>query len=136
MSSLEMGKIQSNSQSVLAQFPNEEKAMNFREIENKSGVFPKANALGIRWDWHDYSFCFSTRSAPKPPRTLANVLSQLASTSDPLLAVSPYLMADKLLLQKFEHDEPSWRKDLSEEKRQKWFEWMQGLSQLTNLCVA
>ena len=45
-------------------------------------------------------------------------------------------MAGKLLLQKFQHDEPSWRKELSEEKQQKWFEWMQGLYQLEDLCVA
>ena len=45
-------------------------------------------------------------------------------------------MAGKLLLQKFQHDEPSWRKELSEEKQQKWFEWMQGLSQLEDLCFA
>ena len=84
VSSLEMGKIQSNSPSVLDHFPDKEKAPGFREIENKNGVLLTAKALGFRWDCQDDSFHFSTRAAPKPPCTLADVLSQLASTFDPL----------------------------------------------------
>ena len=67
LSSLEMGKIQSNPPSVLDHFPYKEKASGFREIENKNGVLLTAKALGVRWDCQDDSFCFSTRAAPKPP---------------------------------------------------------------------
>ena len=67
VSSLEMGKIQCNSSSVLVHFLDKEKASSFREIENKNGVLPMAKALGVRWDCQDNSFRFSTRAASKPP---------------------------------------------------------------------
>jgi hypothetical protein len=63
------------------------------------------------------------------------VLSQLASTYDPLQTVGPYLMTGKLLLQQFWQDKEDWKKLLNEEQQQRWLEWMTGLHDIKDLRV-
>jgi hypothetical protein len=107
-SSLDLGKVMSNSKEILDRFPDEEKAPKFRTINAKdSQALPSTKALGVRWDCEEDNFCFSSRADATPPKNLGNVLSQLASTYDPLQTVGPYLMTGKLLLQQFWHESPA-----------------------------
>ncbi len=109
-SSLDLGKVMSNSKEILDRFPDEEKAPKFREINAKdSEALPSTKALGVRWDCEEDNFCFSSRANTTPPKYLGDVLSQLASTYDPLQTVGPYLMTGKLLLQQFWHESPNWK---------------------------
>jgi hypothetical protein len=41
----------------------------------------------VRWDCEKDVFCFSTRATTKTPKNVSEVLSQLASTYDPLQTV-------------------------------------------------
>jgi hypothetical protein len=103
-SSLNLGKVMLNSKEILDSIPDEEKAPKFQEIETKdSQALPSRKALGVRWDCEEDNFCFSSRADATPPKNLGDVLSQLASTYNPLQTVGPYLMTGKLLLQQFWH---------------------------------
>jgi hypothetical protein len=44
-------------------------------------------------------------------------------------------MTGKLLLQQFWHESPSWKSSVSEERQQRWVEWMLGLQEIANLRV-
>jgi hypothetical protein len=133
---LDLGKVMSNSKEILDRFPDEEKALKFREIKAKdSQALPSTKALGVRWVCEEDNFCFLSRADATPPKNLGDVLSQLASTYDPLQTVGPYLMTGKLLLQQFWHKSPSWKLLVSEERQQRWVEWMLGLQEIADLRV-
>jgi hypothetical protein len=132
LSSLHLGKVMSNSKEILAKFPDEEKAPKFRDIDAKdSQSLPSTKALGLRWDCEKDVFCFSTRATAKTPKNVSEVVSQLASTYDPLQTVGPYLMTGKLLLQEFWRDVDNWKKPLTE----RWVQWMMGLAEIEVLHV-
>jgi hypothetical protein len=95
LSSLHLGKVMSNSKEILAKFPDKEKAPKFRDIYAKdSQSLPSTNALGLHWDCEKDIFCFSTRVTAKTPKNVSEVLSQLASTYNPLQTVGPYFMME------------------------------------------
>jgi hypothetical protein len=96
---------------------------------------PSTKALAVHWDCEEDNFCFSLRADATPPKNLGDVLSQLASTYDPLQTVGPYLMTGKLLLQHFWHESPSWKSSVIEEQQQRWVEWMLGLQEIADLRV-
>jgi hypothetical protein len=131
LSSLHLSKEMSNSKEILAEFPDEEKVPNFRDIDAKdSQSLPLMKALGVRWDCENDVFCFSTRAKAKTPKNVSKVLSQLASTYDPLQTVGPYLMTGKLLLQQFWRNVNDWKKPLTEEQQERWMQWMTGLAEI------
>ncbi len=133
-SRLDLGKVMSNSKETHDRFPDEEKAPKFREIDTEdSQALSSTKALGVRWDCEEDNFCFSSRADATTPRNLGDVLSQLASTYDPLQTVGPYLMTGKLLLQQFWHESPSWKSSVSEEWQQRWVERMLGLQEIADL---
>jgi hypothetical protein len=134
--SLHLGKVMSNSKEILAKFPDEEKAPKFSNINAKdSQSLPSTKALGVRWDCKKDVFCFSTRATAKTPKNVGKVLSQLASTYDPLQTVGPYLMTGKLLLQQFWCDVEDFKKPLTEEQQERWVQWMTGLAEIEDLHV-
>jgi hypothetical protein len=136
LSSLHLGKLMSNSREILAKFPKEEKAPKFRDIDAKdSQSLPSTKALGVRWDCEKDVFCFSTRATAKTPKNVSKVLSQLASTYDPLQMAGPYLMTGKLLLQQLWRDVDDWKKLLTEEQHERWLQWMTGLAEIEVLQV-
>ncbi len=136
LSSLHLGKVMSNSKEILPKFPDEEKAPKFRDIDAKdSQSLPSTKALGVHWDCEKDVFCFSTRATAKTPKNVSEVLSQLASTYDPLQTVGPYLITGKLLLQQFWHDVDDWEKPLTEEQQERRVQWMTGLLEIEVLHV-
>jgi hypothetical protein len=136
LSSLHLGKVMSNSKEILAKFPDEEKAPKFGKIDAKdSQSLPSTKALGVRWDCEKDIFCFSTRATAKTPKNVSEVLSQLASTYDPLQTIAPYLMTGKLLLQQFWRNVEDWKKPLTEEQQERWVPWMMGLAEIEVLHV-
>jgi hypothetical protein len=136
LSSLHLGRVMSNSKEILAKFTDEEKAPKFREIDAKdSQSLLSTNSLGVRWDCKKDVFCFSTRATAKTPKNVSEVLSQLASTYDPLQTVGPYLMTGKLLQQQFWRDVDDWKKPLTEEQQERWMQWMTGLAEIEVLHV-
>ncbi len=120
-SSLHLSRVMSNSKEILTKFPDKEKAPRFRDIDVKDNQsLPSTKALGVRWDCKEDVFCFSTRAEAKKPNNVSDLLSQLASTYDPLQTVGSYLMTGKLLLQQFWQDKEDWKKPLDEEQQQRW----------------
>jgi hypothetical protein len=135
-SSLHLSKVMSNSKEILAKFPDEEKAPKFRDINAKDNQsLLSTKSLGVRWDCKEDVFCFSMRAEAKKPNHVGDVLSQLASTYDPLQTVGPYLMMGKLLLLQFWQDKENWIKSLDEEQQQRWLEWVTGLLVIKDLRV-
>jgi hypothetical protein len=135
-SSLHLGKVMSNSKEILAKLSDKEKTPKFRDIDAKDNQsLPSTKALGLRWDCEEDVFCFSTRAEAKKPNNVGDVLSQLASTYDPLQTIGPYLMTGKLLLQQFWQEVEDWKKPLNEEQQQWWLEWMTGLADIEDLRV-
>ncbi len=134
--SLHLSKVMSNSKEILAKFPDEEKAPKFHDIDAKDNQsLPSTKALAVRWDCEEDVFCFSTRAEEKKPNHVGDLLSQLASTYDPLQTVGPYLMTGKLLLQQFWQDKEDWKKLFDKEQQQRWLEWMTGLHDIKDLRV-
>ncbi len=118
----------SNSKEILAEFPDEEKLPKFRNIEAKdSQSLLSTKALGVHWDCEKDVFCFSARATAKTLQKVSEVLSQLASTYDPVQTVGPYLMTGKLLLQQFWRDVNDWKKPLTEEQQERWTQWIRGV---------
>jgi hypothetical protein len=136
LSSLHLGKVMSNSKEILANFPDKEKGSKFRQIDAKdSQSLPLMKTLGLRGDCEKHVLCFSTRATARTPKSGSEVLSQLASTYDPLQTVGLCLMMGKLLLLQFWRHVDDWKKPLIIKQQERWMQWMTGLAEIEVLHV-
>ncbi len=118
-----LSKWQSNCGKFLEGLGPEALGAKFKDLGPDSSPLPSTKALGILWDCDEDSLGFSSRYSDKPVKTIADVLSCLASCFDPLGYVSPFLFVGKLLMQQFWQDKTSWEEALSEEETELWHQF-------------
>ena len=123
-------KFSSNSDKVLDQIPDKEKASPSKLMTEQ----PESRALGIKWDINSDSFYYSSSlSNPKGVITKRIVLSQLASVYDPLGLVAPIIHKGKIIFQKATSLKMGWDATLPPNLQDEWKLWLDNLAYLPNL---
>ena len=126
----------SNCPEVLDEFEDAEKAPKFREIGNKEDPqLPVTKALGVKWDCQADTLGFSTRVKTTVATSRGEVLSQLASTFDPLLIVGPFTMKGKILFQQVQAATTDWKAPLPKPLQELWIEWLSQLPLMAELSI-
>ena len=91
-------KWMSNSKSVMAEFPQDQQATSFKNLDPKFEVLPSEKALGIQWSTEDDLFRFMV-SKKTYPDNRKGVLASIAGMYDPLGFASPLVLLGKFLNQ-------------------------------------
>ena len=133
---LVLSKWISNSPAVVSAWPMDQRAKALKILGPEiSGTLPTVKALGVAWDTTADTFTFACRLSDKIVRTVADVLSVLASLYDPLGVVAPYVLTGKQIFQEIWLELKDWRKPVPERLLKAWNKWVQGLPMIAPLAV-
>lgn len=93
-----LNKWMSNSRSVLAAIPEEERSKEVKDLDLDQDILPVERALRVRWYAQSDTFGFSI-TIPNKPLTRRGILSTVGSFYDPLGMLSPVIFIAKRILQ-------------------------------------
>ena len=131
-----LGKWVSNSEKFMAQWPKNDKAKAFKEMDTKDGQgLPKVKALGVAWDCSKDCLTFSCRQPEKEVKTPADALSVLAGVYDPMGIIGPFTLQGKLFMQTIWHDTANWNKQISAENKAMFEQWMKEIQVVAKLSI-
>ena len=117
-------KFISNSQSVMAQIPESDRAKEAKEFE----CGPQSKALGVRWDVQCDEFYYVIDIDLSQKVTKRSMLSTVASMYDPLGLMGPLVIAGRLVLQDVVRLKVSWDDQIeSGEILDRWRSWTSAL---------
>lgn len=132
---LRLHKIISNSEELLGNFPDSERADNTKQNFLKSVQSASIErTLGMQWDTSKDVFVFSSEIAVKP-ETRRGILSSVASLYDPLGLISPIVLKGKIVLQKACRERVNWDSELPEDLLHSWRSWREELFAMTDLEI-
>ncbi|KAK0131196.1 hypothetical protein N1851_034101 [Merluccius polli] len=124
----------SNSRSVLAHIPKDDRATEMKELDFDRDKLPTERALGLLWCVESDMFKFNISVTDKA-HTRRNILSMVSSIYDPLGFLSPLTLLAKLLLQDLCRHKYSWDYEIPQAAAERWRRWVAGLEELTDFSV-
>ncbi|KAL2077938.1 hypothetical protein ACEWY4_025623 [Coilia grayii] len=124
----------SNSRSVLAIIPEQERAKEVKNLDLDSDVLPVERALGVRWCVQSdvFKFCISI---PERPLTRRGILSTVSSFYDPLGFLAPVIFTAKRILQDLCQRGIGWDDPAPSAVAQEWRDWVEELHLLDNISI-
>lgn len=124
----------SNSCSVLASVPAEERAKEVKDLDLDKDKLPVERALGMRWNIESDTFFFMI--TPKQHSlTRRSILSVLNSVYDPLGFLAPIMLNGKGILQELCKLNCGWDEEVSTTFAEKWKEWLKELDLISKLKI-
>ena len=124
----------SNSRSVLASVPAEERAKEVKNLDLDTDKLPVERALGMRWDIESDTFFF-TITPKQQSLTRRSILSVLNSVYDPLGLLAPVMLTGKAILQELCKLNCGWDEEIPSAFAVKWKEWLTELNLISDLKV-
>lgn len=131
---MRLHKITSNSEELLALFPEEERAERKPRDLGKAEEGPVERVLGLQWLTEEDVFTF-TQNVKSKPATRRGMLSTVAALYDPLGFISPVVLQGRMLLHQTCRDELDWDDPLPVEMERAWNGWLAGLGDLPKLRI-
>ena len=122
----------SNSATVLASIPEEERAPSTKALDFETPYIERA--LGVQWNVSSDTFGF-TITIKDRPATRRGILSIVSSIYDPLGFVAPFTLPAKMLLQDLCRQSLGWDDIIPEPDVQRWQCWLQDLPRLEGLAI-
>ncbi|XP_076065140.1 uncharacterized protein LOC143039170 [Oratosquilla oratoria] len=92
-----------------------------------------SKVLGIKWDVENDCFFFVSKGVQTQNVTRRVMLSQLASTYDPLGLILPIIVPAKILFQEATRLKISWDESIPISLCQKWLKWIASLYEISRL---
>ena len=126
---LELHKVVSNSQEVLAEFPPEQLTKSLKHIDLTKDTLPVQHTLGLSWDLEKDTFFFNVSEEQKP-YTKRGMLSTINSLFDPVGFLSPITIQGKVILRDVFSEVHEWDEPLPPKKYEEWSAWKDSLPQL------
>ena len=124
-----LSKWVSNSSTVLASIPVENRAHEIKEFDLDKERLQLERALGLQWFVHTDEFKF--RITPQEqPQTRRGILSVVSSLYDPLGFLSPFTLLAKFMLQDLCKRKYGWDEKIPQSFSQRWSVWQQGLEKI------
>ena len=124
----------SNSRSVLASLPVEEKAKEVKNIDLEKDKLPVERALGMRWDVESDTFFFDI-TPKQQPVSRRGILSVLNSVYDPLGFFSLVMLTGKLIQQELCKINCGWDGEIPPALASKWSEWQKDLHGISDFRI-
>lgn len=134
MGGFKLRKWMSNSRTVLASIPEEEKAKEVKELSLDMQQLPVERALGVRWNVEEDTFTFQLTVKNKQ-NTRRGILSTVSSVYDPLGFLAPFILTAKQILQELCRSKHSWDDNIPDTVTQRWQNWLCELSTLSGFSV-
>ncbi|KAA3672243.1 uncharacterized protein DEA37_0014537 [Paragonimus westermani] len=125
-------KLYGNRKSALTGIPIEDLSSVTVNLDRQQTEAQKS--LGVDWDEQSDSIRFKV-SEWQGEATRRNILSYVASLSDPLGLIATVLLTTKRLLQELCRRRTDWDEELASEKIVAWEEWLHGLTGLKELRI-
>ncbi|KAL3979219.1 Rab5 GDP/GTP exchange factor [Sarotherodon galilaeus] len=124
----------SNSCSVLAVIPEEERANEVKDLDLDCDLLPVELALGVRWCLQSDAFKFCI-SIPNRPLTRRGILSTVSSFYDPLGFLAPVIFTAKRILQDLCQRGIGWDDAIPSAVAEEWKSWVEELHLLNNISI-
>ncbi|XP_048011443.1 uncharacterized protein LOC125244827 [Megalobrama amblycephala] len=122
----ELTKWISNSRTVIASIPENQRAKEIRTLDLDKDHLPTERALGLEWCVNSDRFQFNIAIKPKP-YTRRGILSVSSSIFDPFGFLAPFILPAKQILQELCKKGYGWDEPLPHAVTQQWTEWINGL---------
>lgn len=123
----------SNSKSVMAVIPEEDRATEVNISGNKDAV---TTTLGLQWNSTEDEFVVPATAAPvEYPITKRSVLKKVMTVFDPLGLVSPFIVQAKIMLQELWNRGYDWDEEVKDEVANQIQNWFSQLPCLANVRV-
>ncbi|XP_051778811.1 uncharacterized protein LOC127526691 [Erpetoichthys calabaricus] len=103
----------SNSRTVLLSIPEEDRAIDQKDLDLNHDLLPVERDLGVQWCTQTDSFKFQVKLQDKPA-TRHGILSVVSSIYDPLGFLAPVILLAKLILRELCKEKYAWNKDFKE----------------------
>ncbi|XP_070183965.1 uncharacterized protein [Littorina saxatilis] len=126
---MRLHKITSNSDELLAVFPEEERTERKPRDLGKPDKGPMERVLGLQWLTEEDVFTF-TQSIKSRPATRRGMLSTVAALYDPLGFISPVVLRGRILLHQTCRDHLDWDDLLPDVMHGAWIRWLDELTAL------
>ncbi len=124
----------SNSRTVLASIPPEQRAKEVRTLDLDKDSLPIERTLGLQWCVNSDHFQFNIQLSLKP-HTRRGILSVVSSIFDPLGFLAPLILPAKQLLQELCQKGFGWDEPLPPFVSERWLNWIDSLQNLKRFRV-
>lgn len=129
-----LSKWVSNSRTVLAAVPPEDRAKEVKKLDLNKDQLPMERALGLQWCVQSDTFKFNITISERV-HTRRGILSMVSSIYDPLGFLSPLTLPAKLLLQELCRQSFGWDVPIPNTASEQWTRWTSSLSQLVDFEI-
>ena len=117
----DLTKFRSNKNAILKTVPEEDRLGGVSNLDlNKAS---SDRTLGVSWNTQTDQFEIRVCIKEKPV-TRRGILSMMSQVFDPMGIIHPFLLPAKRLMQELCSENSGWDDEISEEKRQAWFRWL------------
>ncbi len=106
---------------VIEKVPETERALSVKSMDERADM-PVERTLGVGWDTQGDNFVFIAKQRPSA-QTRRQLLSIIASLSDPLGFLAPFLVRAKILLQRIWQLGLTWDEHLPQDLLEEWKLW-------------
>ncbi|XP_076848178.1 uncharacterized protein LOC143493558 [Brachyhypopomus gauderio] len=124
----------SNSRRVLSCIPENERALEVKDLDLSKDTMPTERALGVQWCTESDTFRFKV-NVPERPTTRRGILSIVNSVYDPQGLVAPCILPAKLILRELCQEKLSWDEEITERHSRRWLQWLSELQVLSDFRV-
>lgn len=113
----------SNRRAVIAAIPQQERAIEVKDLDLDNDILPMERALGVQWCVQSDSFTFKIMLRDRP-LTRRGILSTVSSIYDPLGFLAPVVLSAKRILQDLCRRQLGWDDALPLIVAQEWRAWL------------
>ena len=99
------------------------------------GILPEDKALGVKWNIQEDMSGFIIKMDDKPP-TRRGLLAALSIVYDPLGLGAPFLLKDRLIIQRLCKNNLNWDEPIDDDTAQEWLKWRSNLMTLDVKSIA
>ena len=128
-------KFSSNHIEVLKSIPDECRKDGVKDKDLNLGILSEDKALGVKWNIQDDTSGFIIKMDDKAP-TQHELLAVLSSVYDPLGLGAPFLLKDRLIIQRLCKNNLNWDEPIDDNTAQEWFNWRNNLMTLYGKSIA
>ena len=124
----------SNSHSVMASIPEDDRAKGVRGLDLNLESLPIEKSLGVQWDTNTDTLGIKIKSVEKPT-TRRGLLSMMSSVYDPLGFVCPFVLQAKKIFQAECKSGKGWDTELDTGNMKLWLKWVEDLPVLEQFQI-
>ena len=128
-------KFSCNHIEVLKSIPEEYRRDGVKDKDLNLALLPEDKALGVKWNIQEVTLGFIIEMDDKPT-TRRGFLAALSSVYDPFGLGAPFLLKDRLIIQRLCRNNLKWDEPIDDDTAQEWPKWRNNLMTLDGKSIA